>query len=80
MAAISEANIDLPSIPDHMDELEIQLEQDVRLLKTKNRKRTLKKHHPRSRDLHFDYDGNGKRLKKYNRCRSAKRSRSTAVG
>ena len=75
---MSEANIDLSFIPDHMDELEIQLEQDVRLLKAKNRRRTLKKHHSRSRD--FDYDGNGKRLKKYSRCRSAKRSRSTAVG
>ena len=69
------------------DELESQLEQDIRSLKAKNRRRTI---HPRprdssgnsSRDLHFTYDGSGKRLKKSTsyRCRSTSRRRSTAVG
>ena len=80
MTAMSEANLDLSSIPDDMDELEIQLERNVRLLKAKNKRRTLEKHHSRSDDLHFSYDGSGKRLKKDTRCRSVKRSRSTAVG
>ena len=63
-------------------ELEAELKREVMLLKAKNR-RMLEKRFPRARhsghDLHFVYDGNGRRIKKYTKRRSANRPRSTVA-
>ena len=77
--ALLEADVDLSFMPSDIDELEVQLDREVRSLKAKNRRRKLGKH-DRSRDLHYTYDGNGKRLKKSTRHRSTKWRRSNAVG
>lgn len=77
--ALLEADVDLSSMPSDIDELEVQLDREVRSLKAKNRRRKLGKD-DRSRDLHYTYDGNGKRLKKSTRHRSTKWRRSNAVG
>ena len=66
--------------PADINELEAELEREVLLLKAKNR-RSLEKRLPRARhsghDLHFVYDGLGRRIKKYTKRRSVHRPRST---